>query len=180
MQCFEWALVLEHLNLRGTDVDFGGPCVPDARQCRVILWCIYWRARMLNHSFSLIIVMGPYVKRTFHQELQVPLESCLNCNPSEDFGGHHPDPNLTYAADLVELMKKGTYGFGAAFDGDGVSICILHVSWTQVGLVVSHRLYIRLIKGPPPPHGTKHSNTDIYAYLFLKEEAPIWSRKGMI
>lgn len=83
---------------------------------------------MLNHSFSLIIVMGPYVKRTFHQELQVPLESCLNCNPSEDFGGHHPDPNLTYAADLVELMKKGTYGFGAAFDGDGVSICILHVS----------------------------------------------------
>ncbi|XP_030851453.1 phosphoglucomutase-1 isoform X2 [Strongylocentrotus purpuratus] len=80
--------------------------------------------KLLDSGLKVVInsmhgVMGPYVKRTFHQELQVPLESCLNCDPSEDFGGHHPDPNLTYAADLVELMKKGTYGFGAAFDGDG-------------------------------------------------------------
>lgn len=35
--------------------------------------------------------------------------------------GHHPDPNLTYAADLVKAMKEGEFGFGAAFDGDGVS-----------------------------------------------------------
>lgn len=35
--------------------------------------------------------------------------------------GHHPDPNLTYAADLVKAMKEGDFGFGAAFDGDGVS-----------------------------------------------------------
>ncbi|XP_041475775.1 phosphoglucomutase-1-like [Lytechinus variegatus] len=80
--------------------------------------------KLLDSGLKVVInamhgVMGPYVKRTFHQELQVPLDCCLNCNPSEDFGGHHPDPNLTYAADLVELMKKGTYGFGAAFDGDG-------------------------------------------------------------
>ncbi|KAG7160159.1 Phosphoglucomutase-1-like [Homarus americanus] len=34
-------------------------------------------------------------------------------------GGHHPDPNLTYAADLVKALKEGEYGFGAAFDGDG-------------------------------------------------------------
>jgi len=44
----------------------------------------------------------------------------VNVIPLEDFGGHHPDPNLTYAADLVEAMKNGDYGFGAAFDGDGV------------------------------------------------------------
>ena len=38
----------------------------------------------------------------------------------EDFGNGHPDPNLTYAADLVEAMQKGEqFGFGAAFDGDG-------------------------------------------------------------
>jgi phosphomannomutase len=34
--------------------------------------------------------------------------------------GHHPDPNLTYAADLVEILKKGEHDLGAAFDGDGV------------------------------------------------------------
>ena len=37
------------------------------------------------------------------------------------FSGHHPDPNLTYAADLVKAMKEGDFGVGAAFDGDGVS-----------------------------------------------------------
>ena len=35
--------------------------------------------------------------------------------------GHHPDPNQTYAADLVELLKKGDHHLGAAFDGDGVT-----------------------------------------------------------
>ncbi|XP_072172778.1 phosphoglucomutase-1-like [Diadema setosum] len=80
--------------------------------------------KLLDGGLKVVInamhgVMGPYVKRVFHQELGVAFDSCLNCDPSEDFGGHHPDPNLTYAADLVDLMKKGTYGFGAAFDGDG-------------------------------------------------------------
>ena len=38
----------------------------------------------------------------------------------EDFGGGHPDPNLTYAHDLVETMfgSKAPV-FGAASDGDG-------------------------------------------------------------
>ena len=44
----------------------------------------------------------------------------MNCTISENFGGGHPDPNLTYAHDLVEIV----YGdhapdFGAASDGDG-------------------------------------------------------------
>ena len=47
--------------------------------------------------------------------------SAVNCTPLPDFGGGHPDPNLTYAADLVNEMKKGVYDVGAAFDGDGVS-----------------------------------------------------------
>lgn len=43
------------------------------------------------------------------------------------YSGHHPDPNLTYAADLVKALKEGEFGFGAAFDGDGVSkeFCIV-------------------------------------------------------
>lgn len=64
-------------------------------------------------------VMGPYVKRVIVQELGAPADSAIRCEPLEDFGGGHPDPNLTYAADLVNRMKSGEYDFGAAFDGDG-------------------------------------------------------------
>jgi phosphoglucomutase len=38
----------------------------------------------------------------------------------EDFGGGHPDPNLTYAHELVEIMYgEKAPDFGAASDGDG-------------------------------------------------------------
>lgn len=66
-------------------------------------------------------MVGPYVKKIVCEELGSPANSAVNCVPQEDFGGHHPDPNLTYAADLVNTMKSGEYDFGAAFDGDGVS-----------------------------------------------------------
>ncbi|XP_016402661.1 phosphoglucomutase-1-like, partial [Sinocyclocheilus rhinocerous] len=46
-------------------------------------------------------VVGPYVKKIVCEELGSPANAAVNCVPSEDFGGHHPDPNLTYAADLV-------------------------------------------------------------------------------
>jgi len=64
-------------------------------------------------------VMGPYVQRVFQEDLGCPATSLVNCVPKEDFGGLHPDPNLTYAADLVQELEKGQHGFGAAFDGDG-------------------------------------------------------------
>lgn len=66
-------------------------------------------------------MVGPYVKKIVCEELGSPANSAVNCVPQEDFGGHHPDPNLTYAADLVNTMKGGEYDCGAAFDGDGVS-----------------------------------------------------------
>jgi len=68
---------------------------------------------------SLNGVMGPYVKRILCGELGMPESEAINCEPMEDFGGLHPDPNLTYAKSLVDLMKKGEHDFGAAFDGDG-------------------------------------------------------------
>ncbi len=44
----------------------------------------------------------------------------MNAVPLEDFGGGHPDPNLTYAHDLVEIMYGANApDFGAASDGDG-------------------------------------------------------------
>ena len=39
--------------------------------------------------------------------------------------GHHPDPNQTYASDLVDMLKKGEHQLGAAFDGDGVRTSLI-------------------------------------------------------
>ncbi|WP_036302483.1 alpha-D-glucose phosphate-specific phosphoglucomutase [Methylotenera sp. L2L1] len=66
-------------------------------------------------------VTGPYAKEIFVNRLGAPIESLMNCEPSEDFGGGHPDPNLTYAEDLVRIMFAGedALDFGAASDGDG-------------------------------------------------------------
>ncbi|VDO97950.1 unnamed protein product [Heligmosomoides polygyrus] len=44
---------------------------------------------------------------------------CTKIVPKSDFGGGHPDPNLTYAKALVEQLHRGEHDFGAAFDGDG-------------------------------------------------------------
>ncbi|XP_068617666.1 phosphoglucomutase [Battus philenor] len=64
-------------------------------------------------------VTGPYVKEIFITELGASEASVRRVVPLEDFGGAHPDPNLTYAADLVKEVSNGDYDFGAAFDGDG-------------------------------------------------------------
>lgn len=64
-------------------------------------------------------VTGPYMERLFVKELGLP-SSCLNnCDNLPDFGGLHPDPNLTYAKDLVIAVNKEKAIFGAASDGDG-------------------------------------------------------------
>jgi phosphoglucomutase len=64
-------------------------------------------------------VTGPYAKAIFLDTLGLPETSIQNCVPSPDFGGGHPDPNLTYARSLVEVVEKGKIPFGAASDGDG-------------------------------------------------------------
>lgn len=65
-------------------------------------------------------VTGPYAKRLFVEVLGASADSIINGDPKEDFGGHHPDPNLIYAKDLVDRLN-GTDApdFGAASDGDG-------------------------------------------------------------
>ncbi|KAK6735446.1 hypothetical protein RB195_018575 [Necator americanus] len=62
---------------------------------------------------------GPYVSAILCDLLGVNHGGCMRTNPMPDFGGCHPDPNLTYAKRLVEQMSKGEHDFGAAFDGDG-------------------------------------------------------------
>ena len=69
---------------------------------------------------SLHAVTGPYAKDIFEQRLGAPAGTVKNGMPLEDFGGGHPDPNLVYAHDLVEIMfGDHAPDFGAASDGDG-------------------------------------------------------------
>ena len=65
-------------------------------------------------------VTGPYAKKLLEEVLGAPAGSVRNGTPLEDFGGGHPDPNLTYAHELADLLMEGdAYQFGAACDGDG-------------------------------------------------------------
>ena len=65
-------------------------------------------------------VTGPYATALF-KKLPAKLDNVLmNAIPLEDFGGGHPDPSLSHAHDLAELvMSAGNPVFGGASDGDG-------------------------------------------------------------
>jgi phosphoglucomutase len=75
---------------------------------------------------------GPFARKIFLEELGMDESCLLRCDPKPDFGKGHPDPNLSYAADLVKLMGLKPDGsadssakvedlptLGAANDGDG-------------------------------------------------------------
>ena len=65
-------------------------------------------------------VTGPYANAVFMQRLGAPAGSVRNGVPLPDFGGGHPDPNPTYAEELVAAMyADDAPDFGAASDGDG-------------------------------------------------------------
>jgi phosphoglucomutase len=69
---------------------------------------------------SLHAVTGPYAQAILEQRLGAPSGTVQNGIPLEDFGGGHPDPNLVYAHDLVEILfGENAPDFGAASDGDG-------------------------------------------------------------
>jgi phosphoglucomutase len=80
---------------------------------------------LLRNDFPLAFdamhaVTGPYATRILEGLLGAPAGSVRNGVPLEDFGKGHPDPNLTYANDLAELLLQGDgFRFGAACDGDG-------------------------------------------------------------
>jgi len=99
--------VKDYVDLMKTIVDFG-----------------QIKSFLTETNFKLLInslhgATGPYVEAIFRDELGCDADSCIKTNVLTDFGGGHPDPNLTYAADLVQAMARGEHGLGAAFDGDG-------------------------------------------------------------
>jgi phosphoglucomutase len=65
-------------------------------------------------------VTGPYAKVILEEMLGAPEGTVINGIAKDDFGGGHPDPNLTYAEELVDVMYgEHAPDFGAASDGDG-------------------------------------------------------------
>jgi len=75
---------------------------------------------------------GDFARKVLVEELGLPESSLMRCNPLPDFGKCHPDPNLTYASELVhkmgllpdgsaDLSLDASYlpSLGAANDGDG-------------------------------------------------------------
>jgi phosphoglucomutase len=83
------------------------------------------RALLLGGRFrmrfdAMHAVTGPYAREILERRLGAPAGTVINGEPLPDFGGGHPDPNLTYAHDLVEEMRgPDAPDFGAASDGDG-------------------------------------------------------------
>lgn len=65
-------------------------------------------------------ITGPYARAILVDSLGADAGCLMNATPQEDFGGGHPDPNPTWAKDLmVQMMSDSGPDFGAASDGDG-------------------------------------------------------------
>ena len=79
----------------------------------------------LRSNFSIVFdamnaVTGPYARELFVNKIGLHENCLMNSNPLPDFGNLHPDPNLTYADKLADLLlNKRSFDFGAACDGDG-------------------------------------------------------------
>lgn len=80
-----------------------------------ILWGKY-------QNIYFFLVTGVYVRQIFVDELGAsPDNNVRRVVPLDNFGEIHPDPNLTYAKDLVDIVRSNQeYDFGSALDGDGV------------------------------------------------------------
>lgn len=79
------------------------------------------RAAGLTIRFdAMSAVTGPYAREILVNRLGFAPGSIMNGEPLEDFGGHHPDPNLVHARALYDaMMAPDAPDFGAASDGDG-------------------------------------------------------------
>ena len=87
------------------------------------------RKLLAKPGFSILFdamhaVTGPYAREILTGRLGAPASALINCTPLPDFGGGHPDPNPTYASELIERMfgssaLRTVPDFGAASDGDG-------------------------------------------------------------
>ncbi|MDF1620584.1 alpha-D-glucose phosphate-specific phosphoglucomutase [Pseudothioclava nitratireducens] len=69
---------------------------------------------------SMCAITGPYAVEILENRLGAPEGTVTHEQPLPDFGGMHPDPNPTWAHELMsEMMAEDGPDFGAASDGDG-------------------------------------------------------------
>ena len=69
---------------------------------------------------SMCAITGPYAVEILENRLGAAKGTVVHETPLPDFGGMHPDPNPTWAHELMaEMMGEGAPDFGAASDGDG-------------------------------------------------------------
>ncbi|WP_103333530.1 alpha-D-glucose phosphate-specific phosphoglucomutase [Pseudotabrizicola formosa] len=69
---------------------------------------------------AMCAVTGPYAVEILENRLGAAKGTVTHATPLPDFGGMHPDPNPTWAHELMaEMMGPDAPDFGAASDGDG-------------------------------------------------------------
>ena len=128
------------LTLDGADIDLGrlgetvlggmhveviDPVASYARLMQQLFDFERIRALLTKPGFRLCFdamhaVTGPYAHAILEGQLGAPAGSVINGRPLPDFGGGHPDPNPTYADELIgRMFAAGAPDFGAASDGDG-------------------------------------------------------------
>lgn len=69
---------------------------------------------------SMCAITGPYAVEILENRLGAAKGTVTHATPLPDFGGMHPDPNPTWAHELMaEMFGPEAPDFGAASDGDG-------------------------------------------------------------
>lgn len=69
---------------------------------------------------AMCAITGPYATEILEGRLGAPKGTVTHGTPLPDFGGMHPDPNPTWAHELMaEMFGPTAPDFGAASDGDG-------------------------------------------------------------
>ena len=114
----------QHLTLGETDVVIFDP-LEDYTELMEQLFDFEALRALLHGGFRIRFdamhgATGPYAHHILEQRLGAPRGTVVNGTPKVDFGGHHPDPNLVNAVDLVAAMNAADAPhLGAACDGDG-------------------------------------------------------------
>ncbi|MEL6571167.1 MAG: alpha-D-glucose phosphate-specific phosphoglucomutase [Pseudomonadota bacterium] len=81
---------------------------------------------------AMCAITGPYATEILENRLGAPAGTVVHGTPLPDFGGMHPDPNPTWAHELMDAMfADDGPDFGAASDGDG-----------DRNMIVGHKVYV--------------------------------------
>ena len=112
---------LGEVTVGGMTVEVVDPVVDYAALMETLFDFPAIRTAGLTMAFdAMSAITGPYATEILEKRLGFAPGTVRNGTPLEDFGGHHPDPNLVHAHELyATMMAADAPDFGAASDGDG-------------------------------------------------------------